>query len=55
MVQVYLWNEFLKVEMLGQRMPAFIILINVAQLLFTEVMPVNTDPPWGQPVPHPLG
>lgn len=38
-VQVYLQNKFLKVEMLGERVPAFLILINAAKLLFMEEMP----------------
>lgn len=42
-VQVYLWNKFLKVVMLGQRVPAFIILINVAKSLFTEGMPADGE------------
>lgn len=41
-VQVYLQDKFLKVEMLGQRVPTFIILRSAAKLLFMEVMPGYT-------------
>lgn len=57
-VEVYLQNKFLKVEMLGQRVPAFIILINAAKLLYVEIMPVTTltPTPLGESLfPHPHG
>ena len=55
-VQVYLQDEFLKVEMLGQRVPTFIILRSAAKLLFMEVMPGYTSPAVDQsPFPHPHG
>lgn len=41
-VQVYLQDKFLKVEMPGQRVPTFILLRSAAKSLFVEVMPGHT-------------
>lgn len=41
-VQVYLQDKFLKVEMPGQRVPTFILLRSAAKSLFVEVTPGHT-------------
>lgn len=55
-VQVYLQDKFLKVEMPGQRVPTFIILRSAAKLLFVEVMPGHTFTRSGpEPISRPRG